>query len=311
MVKDAGRGKHWTRLSDEELLETELTTDDPDSLPGLVSILPSGFEDSYVEYAYDLRNSGREEFICVHGHHRHLAGFVMRRDEQRWLVGWICAKTIYGEEFDEYEADYNTAVNRRGRLQKQREVENLARPLTRWLNDAHTSNVFEQYENTRTQLKAKLPWIWSHGRRVLDGNAFSGKLYGPQTFFSEDTNPKNSFGKVVAEMEALNCVLKLENEFTEERIRRLKRTMTNIINRVEEILKQLLELEDVFQPNILKIICDAANKRDNPRRRQYSFELLSITCKRNKESDVTVQVTKTFSLPNQNILNNIKNSLEF
>jgi hypothetical protein len=52
--KDTGSGKHWTGLSDEELLETELTTDDPERLPGLVTILPSGFEDSYVEYAYDL-----------------------------------------------------------------------------------------------------------------------------------------------------------------------------------------------------------------------------------------------------------------
>lgn len=308
--KDTGSGKHWTRLSDEELLKTELTTDNPGSLEGLVTTLPEGFEDSYVEYAYDLRSSGREDFICVHGHHRHLAGFVMRRDEQRWLVGWMCAKTIYGEEFNEYEADYNAAVNRRGRLQKRREVENLTRPLTQWLDDAYTSIVFEQYESVRNQLKAKLPWVWSNARRALDGNSIVGKLYGPQTFFLEATDPKHSFRRVVAEMEALNCSLKLENELTEERVGRIKRTMKNIVNRVESTFKELLELVDVFQPNSLQTICDAANKLDNPRKRQYSFELLSITCKRQRESEVTVQVPKNFSLPNVAVLNNIKRALE-
>ena len=151
---------YWDGVSDEELLATELTTDDPEALMGLVTVLPDGYEDSHVEYSYDLRGSGREEFVCVHGHHKHLCGFVMRKDDQRWLVGWMCGESIYGEQFDQHKADFNTAVNRRDRLRKRRDVEELARPLTQWLNETYASGVFDQYHDVRDQLKNKLRWVW-------------------------------------------------------------------------------------------------------------------------------------------------------
>ena len=90
--KKAQTKTYWETLSDEELLSKELTTEDPERLPNLVGVLPDGFEDSYVEYAYNFRCSGREELTCVHGHHRHLQGFVMRKGDTRWLVGWMCAE---------------------------------------------------------------------------------------------------------------------------------------------------------------------------------------------------------------------------
>jgi hypothetical protein len=308
--KGTGGGNHWDELSDEELLQTELTTDDPESLDGLVKTLPDGYKDSYVEYAYNLRGSDREEFICVHGHHRHLAGFVMRKDDQRWLVGWMCGESIYDEKFDEYKADYNSAVNRRGRLQKRREIENLTRPLTQWLNEAYASSAFEQYQSVRGQLKAKLPWVWGNARRVLDGRTIVGKLDGPQTFFSSEVDPKKSFRKVIAEIDALNVGLTQEDNLTEERASRIKRMMRNLINRVEVIFRELRELVDAFQPNVLQVVCDAANKRDNSKKRQYTFGLLSITCKRQKESGITVQVPQNFSLPNCDTLNAVKKALE-
>jgi hypothetical protein len=79
-----GGENFWDSVSDEELLATELTTDDPERLEGLVTALPDDYRDSYMEYSYDLRGSGREEFVCVHGHHKHLCGFVMRKGDQRW-----------------------------------------------------------------------------------------------------------------------------------------------------------------------------------------------------------------------------------
>lgn len=80
--------RFWETLTDDQLLTVELTTDDPENLNDLVHELPAGEEEPYVEFKYDLRKSGREEFSCVHGHHKHLAGFVMRKGKFRYLVGW-------------------------------------------------------------------------------------------------------------------------------------------------------------------------------------------------------------------------------
>ena len=108
--------KYWESLSDDELVKTEMMTDDPQNLRDLVTVIPEGPEEAFVELKYDLRKSGREEFHCVHGNHRHLAGFVMRKGPARFLVGWMCGKTIYGEDFDQFTADFETAVMRRDTL---------------------------------------------------------------------------------------------------------------------------------------------------------------------------------------------------
>jgi hypothetical protein len=80
--------QYWESLTDEQILNAQLMTDDPESLEGLVFEVPPGDEETYAEFKYDLRGSGRkEEFKCVHGHHRHLAGFVMRKGEARFMVG--------------------------------------------------------------------------------------------------------------------------------------------------------------------------------------------------------------------------------
>jgi hypothetical protein len=301
---------YWDSVSDEELLATELTTDDPEALVGLVRVLPDGYEDSYVEYSYDLRGSGREEFVCVHGHHKHLCGFVMCKGDRRWLVGWMCGASIYGERFDQHKADFNTAINRRDRLRKRRDVEESSRPLTQWLNETYASGVFEQYHDVRSQLKIKLPWVWFNARDVLDQRSIAAKLYGPLTFFSDSADPKKSFEKILTDMEALNCALRKEDEPTEERLALFKQTMKRFVDRAEKIIGELSELEEAFQPNILNVVCEAANKLDNPEKREYSFGLLSITCKRRQKTDSTVEIPRDFAFPDKHSLGTIKKALE-
>ena len=107
--------KHWANVSDEQLAGLDLEIEGPDKLPGIVTEIPPGNVKTYMEFTYDLRGMGREEeFVCVHGHHRHLHGAVMRKGEARFLVGWICAESIYGEDLANYKADYDAAVQRRG-----------------------------------------------------------------------------------------------------------------------------------------------------------------------------------------------------
>src|SRR4051812_25871031 len=159
MLKPKARStrRHWETLSDDQLLETELMTDDPESLPRLVYELPAGDEEPYVEYKYDLRKSDREMFSCVHGHHQHLAGFVMRKGESRFLVGWICAKTIYGEDFDKYTADFDAAVGRQDALKRVREIRAAVNPFIEYLNSISKSDVFKHFGRLRGQLETQMP----------------------------------------------------------------------------------------------------------------------------------------------------------
>ncbi|UGY17984.1 hypothetical protein HAP48_0011435 [Bradyrhizobium septentrionale] len=170
--------RHWETLSDDQLLDTELMTDDPESLPNLVYELPADDEDPYVEYKYDLRKSERKMFSCVHGHHQHHAGFVMRKGESRFLVGWICAKTIYGEDFENYTADFDAAVSRQDALRRVREIKVAIHPFVEYLNAISSSEVFRHFNRVRGQLETQMPWVFdtlacrcfhgsTHHRRVI------------------------------------------------------------------------------------------------------------------------------------------------
>jgi hypothetical protein len=71
MKKPKGKSGHdatseyWKTRSDQELLETAFTTDDPESLQGLVQDVP-GSDDVMVELAYDFRRSKRPFIRCAH-----------------------------------------------------------------------------------------------------------------------------------------------------------------------------------------------------------------------------------------------------
>src|SRR5580700_6974448 len=110
--RDRPPRRYWEALSDDLLLDVELTTDNPQSLPDVVTELPMGDDEPHVEYKYDFRRSDSEKLRCVHCHQLHLAGYVMLKNGNRFFVGHICGKHIYGEDFEQYTADYNAAANR-------------------------------------------------------------------------------------------------------------------------------------------------------------------------------------------------------
>src|SRR5579872_1668363 len=168
MLKPKGRQtrRYWESLSDQQLLGVELTTNDPESLEGVVYELPDGDEGPYVEYKYDLRGSDREMLRCVHGNHPHLAGFVVRKGESRFFVGHICGNHIYGEDFEKYTADFNAAVNRQETLRKRREIEKETKPFMAWLEQVSRSDVFKHYNSVRRQIAQHLPWIWENMPRA-------------------------------------------------------------------------------------------------------------------------------------------------
>src|SRR5262249_28847670 len=141
------------------LLDAQLTTDDPLMLADLVFELPAGNDEPHVEYSYDLRRSGREKLHCVHGNHAHLAGFVMNKGGKRFLVGHICGKKIYGENFEIYKKDYYAAQDRQDILRRIREVKAVLAPFLEWMQDTSESQVFALYDDVRRQFGERMGWL--------------------------------------------------------------------------------------------------------------------------------------------------------
>jgi hypothetical protein len=297
---------YWDTLSDEELLSKELTTEDPSSLPNLTTKLPDGIEDSYVEYTYDFRNSEREELTCVHGHHKHLAGCVMRKGDIRWLVGWMCAESIYGEKFCEYKADYNAAVTRRQGLARRHELESWMEPFMEWLERTNQSDVFRFYEDVRAQLRQKMAWIWNNGEKVFH-DAYATSRF--QAFFDERTDPKREFAEVISQAMAVFAPGIGQRTLELEHLVKVREILRRLIAHIERIIDKLAELVDLFQPVELDILCRDANKLDNPNKRKYSNDVNSITCSRDREKS-RVQIPAKFSLPNRSKLQELKVRLE-
>lgn len=187
--------RYWESLTDDQLLDTEPYTDDPESLENLVRELPPGDEEPYVEFKYDLRGSGREKLTCVHGHHQHLAGFVMRKGAWRYLVGWKCGKIIYRENFDQYTADFDAAVNRRDTLRKRREIEQLTGPFMAWLQQVSGSDVFKLYSSVREQIADRMPWLWDNAPGAAYLVRPQQGIRFPRTLFDGNTDPEAMFAK--------------------------------------------------------------------------------------------------------------------
>jgi len=267
-------------------------------LADLVLELPAGDEEPHVEYSYDLRGSERERLHCVHGNHAHLAGFVMNKGGKRFLVGHICGKNIYGENFEVYTKDYYAARDRQDILRRVREVKATIDPFLRWMHEVSESRIFALYEEFSHQINERMGWLWSD--LEWHTNKAGGLLDGfqlPKTLFDGFTDPHANFKKTAAEIGKLGLLVvgKMELE------RDVKVTLANMqmqLRILEEALDQLKEVEDFFQPGCLSAVCNSANLRDNPKRRRYEAGLLAITCHRDKGSS-TIRMPKDYKLPDR------------
>jgi hypothetical protein len=300
--------RHWETLSDDQLLDTELMTDDPESLPYLVYELPAGDEEPYVEYKYDLRKSEREMFSCVHGHHQHLAGFVMRKGESRFLVGWICAKTIYGEDFEKYTADFDAAVSRQEALRRVLEIKVAIHPFVEYLNAISSSEVFRHFNRVRGQLETQMPWVFDTlpAAASMDRHIIGASL--PKRLCAPSLDVRQEFSRLMADFAAAQITLAGEPEKAAKLIGAIRSKMEGLAKRTEAILDTLREVEDFFQPAALAAICKLANEHDNAKRRKYEAGLLSLSCKREREK-TTITMPKGFELPSRRPLEAFRSAL--
>jgi hypothetical protein len=162
-AKSASKRSHWATVSDERLIDLDLVIDNPESLPGLARQVPANFADAHVEYKYDLR--GQEmlnEFTCVHGSHQHKAGFAMNVEGLRFMVGWQCAKSIYGEDFDQYTADFDAMKTRQDALRRVREIRDGLLPFVQWVETLSKSDICKQFSKIRGQLDHQMSWVYDN-----------------------------------------------------------------------------------------------------------------------------------------------------
>jgi hypothetical protein len=290
--------RYWESLSDEELIETDLLTDDPESLESLVYEIPEGDEETYVEFKYDLRKSGRDSFKCVHGNHAHLAGFVMRKAEARFLVGWMCGKSIYQEDFEKYTSDFDAAVNRQDALRRVRNIRNSMTPFVAWLESVSQSEAFKQYSRVRGQLREQMPWLYDNLPAAAElGMRVTGAIL-PKNLCAGGVDVRQAFNKVMTDVAGATLSLTGEAEKVAGVIGAIRSRLEGIARKAEAVLDQLKEVEAFFQPAALDAICKLANEHDNPKRRKYEAGLLTITCKRDRDK-TTITMPKNFILPSR------------
>ncbi len=171
LFDNSGAG-FWKTRSDDELLEMEFTTDDPESLEN-VSNDPPPDEEAMVELAYNVAGRERGRAQCVFCKHpNHDKGVVMLyRSGGRRLVGRDCAHKRYGVVFDELVKDFDAARDRRDYVERQRTVLSQRTDLVDQISEMGRDPAVECFADIQRQLRSMLgKRVWARLERVATGD---------------------------------------------------------------------------------------------------------------------------------------------
>lgn len=288
---------YWEKMSDDQLLALDMTTDSPDTLPDLVLEYPEGDDEPYVEYSYDLRGTDREQFRCVHGNHHHLKGFVFRKGAFRYLVGWQCGDKLYGQKFDQYTSDFNTALSRRDALCRVRDLREAVALFARWADDVASSPAVQQFDQIGKSLE-KMPSVVD----VLTGQIqlTDTEVRLPQSLVrGVQDDLEGEVRRLMNETSRVATSLTGPVERVGASIRAIRQDVDGLIRRAERIVQRLEAVELLFQPVVLCAICEAIDNAV-PQRRRHFPGLLKITTR-----DVVLQMPKGFKVPSRNAIDNL------
>lgn len=280
---------HWANVSDDRLIDLDLEIDNPETLEHLVREVPANYADAHVEFKYDLRGMDVPEFTCVHGSHQHKAGFVMNVGGARFMVGWICAKTIYNEDFDRYTADFDAAVGRRDALRRVREIRGAITEFSAWLDRISSSDVLQAFSIVSDRLRIYMPWVFetlqSANGRQIEGVAM------PRHLCLTPTDVLAEFDRLMNATAAVTISLTGDAHMVAASIGLIRTEIDGLIRRAELILAKLSDLELFFQPATLHAICQHAEKAI-PRRKRHFAGLMKLSTR-----DVFVEMPKDFIVP--------------
>ncbi|UPK35261.1 hypothetical protein IVB18_46095 [Bradyrhizobium sp. 186] len=153
---------YWSTLTEEQLLRTAFTTNDPESLKGLTEDVPATDELPFVELWYDFRGAKRERLRCVHcRYHNHLAGYVIRTTEgQRFLVGHECGDKLYGADFEILRSDYDEARDYASNLRRWRNLQAVLPSFLEWLAELQCCSAVRTYRDTKSAFRGQLPRLF-------------------------------------------------------------------------------------------------------------------------------------------------------
>lgn len=280
---------HWANVSDDRLIDLDLEIDNPETLEGLVRQVPANYADAHVEFKYDLRGMEIPEFTCVHGSHQHKAGFVMNVDGARFMVGWICAKTIYNEDFDQYTADFEAAIGRRDALRRVREIRSAITQFSGWLDRLSSSNVLQGFSTVSDRLRSHMPWVFETVQSA-NGRAIEGVAM-PRHLCLAPTDILAEFDRLMNATAAVTMSLTGDAQRVAASIGSIRTEIDGLIRRAELILAKLSDLELFFQPATLHAICQHAEKAV-PRRKRHFAGLMKLSTR-----DVFVEMPKDFVMP--------------
>jgi hypothetical protein len=288
---------HLSEISDEQLAETELVIDAPDRLQGIATEIPADYLQAHIEYTYDLRGSGREdEFVCVHGHHRHLHGAVMRLGDVRFLVGWICAENIYGESLAGRVADYDARVIRQKAVLRVRDLRTAIAGFSSWAAQVSGSGAPQAYDALRERLRRRFPFVWgtvqrSRGR-MLRGALMPRYLCGDDRFEFRNSF-EASFGRLMTETASVSSKLTGESQRVAASIGAIHLDIQGLVRRAELAMEKLTDVELFFQPVTLAAVCEEAENA-RPRRARHHAGLLRLSCR----SEV-IEMPSGFAIPSR------------
>ncbi len=294
--------RHWESIGDEQLADMDLEIDAPDTLPGIVTEIPVDHEEAYIEFTYDLRGSGREEeFVCVHGHHRHLHGAVMRVGDVRFLVGWICAEAIYGERLAGYQADYDAAVTRRSAVVRVRQLREAIVEFSAWASEVSRSGALQSYDGVRARLKSGFPFVYETLRGAA-GRRIAGAIM-PRNLCTDGGDIEDSFGRLMKEIARVATSLTGDAQRVANSIGSIRLNIEGLVRRADVAVDKLADVELFFQPSTLAAICShAANAV--PRRANHYAGLLKLTC-RNR----VIEMPKGFVVPSRTAIDRLRAAL--
>lgn len=295
--KAAQPHSHWDSLSDEQLVDLELEIDDPRTLSGLVLKVPSGDVEPHVEFKYDLRGQDVEEFICCHCHQGHKAGLVMNLGGVRYLVGWQCGASIYGEDFNRYTADYNAVVNRRDALLRVRDLKRGVEAFKAWVEQVEASGAIRGFTKLRGVLYHQMPWVYDNltAMSAWDSRAVGATL--PRHLCAERVDLRDEFARLVSETAAVAVSLIGDPEKLTGALPALRTKIDGLARRADMIVKKLDDVVLFFQPAALELIAKHANEHDNPKRRRYQAGLLSLSVRGVDKCEV--RIPDGFSVPSR------------
>lgn len=147
------------RLTDQQLLQTDLRVDDPASLPNLSSERPDPELAPVVVGDYHLPTTS-EPLRCCHckQHTRHWNGFVITNETgQNYLIGSSCGPLHYGVSFTHAKQDFKGEKDRQFQLKQIASILVNAEQLKSSAAAAAASEAVSSVLNKQRELKSASP----------------------------------------------------------------------------------------------------------------------------------------------------------